>query len=115
MRRKVPGLRQLRATDDAGAHLRRMFLWQLPEQVCRVRWRGECDPADTVGVSSTDLDWLVYRVYPMRSTASNVRGSRKTETAVRRLSTWVVRGQICSTRRRVSEIINEIIFRAGFK
>lgn len=40
MRRQMPRLRQLRAPHDPGAHLRRMLLWQLPEQVCRLRRRG---------------------------------------------------------------------------
>jgi len=40
MRWQVPRVRQLCAADDACADLRRMLLWQLPKQVCRLRWRG---------------------------------------------------------------------------
>jgi hypothetical protein len=40
MRRQMPRVRLLRATDNSGAHLRRMQLRQLPKQVCRLRRRG---------------------------------------------------------------------------
>ena len=36
----MPRLRLLCPTYDARAHLRRVQLRQLPEQVRRVRWRG---------------------------------------------------------------------------
>ena len=41
MRRQMPRLRQLRAPHDPRPHLRRVLLWQLPEQVRRVRRGGE--------------------------------------------------------------------------
>jgi hypothetical protein len=40
MRRQMPRVRQLRAAHDTSAHLRRVQLRQLPEQVRGVRWRG---------------------------------------------------------------------------
>lgn len=41
VRRQMPRLRQLRAPHDPRPHLRRMLLWQLPEQVRGMRRRGK--------------------------------------------------------------------------
>lgn len=60
-----------------------------------------------LGTTRTSVSCAVARASRTHSTASNVRVWRRIETDVPRSSTWAVRGRICSTRRKTSEIIEE--------
>jgi hypothetical protein len=57
--------------------------------------------------TKTSVSCVVAKASATLFIALNVHGWRRIGTDVRRLSTWEVRGQICSTRRKVSGI-NEI-------
>ena len=59
-----------------------------------------------LATTRTSASSAAVRESVMPFTVSNVRGWKKTATDVRRSSTWVHRGQICSTRRKISGINN---------